>query len=107
MSLNDRGEWISRKCYLDKHDECFHEFDDGGGKPAFCDCDCHKKNQTWNLFADPRVVSDAILIELFNRKNLRGLVIPTGASAGRPELKNNLGLSIEGFEKIKSFLESK
>jgi hypothetical protein len=60
----------------------------------------------WQLFADPRVNSDAILIDLFNRSKLCGSVIPTGASAGQPELKNNNGVSVEGHEEIKNFLTS-
>jgi len=40
----------------------------------------------WLLYADPRIASDKILIQLFNASNLLGQVIPTGASAGGPEL---------------------
>ncbi len=42
MPLNDKDEWISRKCNLNKHENCLHEFDDGGGRTVFCNCHCHK-----------------------------------------------------------------
>ena len=61
--------------------------------------------QRWQLFADPRIKTDAVLIGLFSRSNLFGSVIPTGASAGQPELRNEKEVSVEGFEKISNFLE--
>lgn len=45
MPKNVRGEWISRECARNEHTKCLHEFDDGSGKPAFCDCDCHRKKK--------------------------------------------------------------
>lgn len=61
----------------------------------------------WKLFADPRIPLDRVLIELFNSSTLIGSVIPTGASAGEPELVcEEGGVRIRGNEKIRNFLES-
>lgn len=38
------------------------------------------------LYADPRIDSDQRSIEAFNSSRLPGVVVPTGASAGEPEL---------------------
>ncbi len=38
------------------------------------------------LYADPRIDSDQQSIEAFNSSSLPGLVVPTGATAGQPEL---------------------
>jgi hypothetical protein len=45
MPLDEMGEWISRECDCEKHDECFYEFDDGGGRTRYCNCKCHKKDR--------------------------------------------------------------
>lgn len=38
------------------------------------------------LYADPRIDSDQKSIEAFNSSPLSGVTVPTGASAGEPEL---------------------
>ena len=45
MSINERGEWISNQCSKKRHIQCPHEFDDGGGRRAYCDCDCHREEK--------------------------------------------------------------
>lgn len=38
------------------------------------------------LYADPRIDSDQKSIKAFNSSGLIGVLVPTGASAGEPEL---------------------
>ena len=45
MPKNARGNWVSPECAGSLPHRCAHEFDDGGGRPAFCDCDCHKAGE--------------------------------------------------------------
>ncbi len=42
MPINRRGNWVSRDCAQGEHSRCPHDFDEGGGRTAYCDCDCHR-----------------------------------------------------------------
>ncbi|HZE70073.1 MAG TPA: hypothetical protein VE135_11185 [Pyrinomonadaceae bacterium] len=55
------------------------------------------------LYADPRIDSDQKSIRAFNSSGLIGVMVPTGASAGEPELVCG-DRTIIGNEPIQNYL---
>jgi len=45
MPVSVRGEWMSDPCSVGNHRRCPEEFDDGGGRTKYCDCDCHRERR--------------------------------------------------------------
>ncbi len=80
MPLNNRGEWISHPCHTVKHNECAEEFDDGGGRTKYCDCDCHRNGKKikitkYEIPLDPHI--DVFNVEIGDKKSTRMETIPS------------------------------
>lgn len=58
----------------------------------------------WILYADPRIDTDQRIIDLFRNANLRGTIVPVGASAEAELVCGDT--RIVGNEAIEKFLAS-